>query len=418
MGWFKRLFRSNEEERGLALTPGAQNMESDSPPIPQPRLLPATRVTDPPPPATQHAPGARVSPTQEPATDSEQEGNEPTATPTPTRSGVVPLGTTAVAHPHPTSTLDPALNGAIDAALGTEPTAEDANAERFVELVAARGRPLREFMVDLALGPASAAWLPIVRPVARMLVQGAKVFEQHSMLLVLTSLSTALERVEARSYDISGQPREVLLATYERVANELPQWLDHGEEFRRREPRLVQLLLRQVPGIHQATIDKLRAAHLDSLSALRQSNPTVLVANTGLDGPRAAAILERLHAFDAERLARPVPWAEARLDIVERLRELLRLQRATQQAFHSAEHAMDREGKRTLRERRTTIGLEVSLLLVQLGEVRLVDALERLPTDRKSAWLHRFIELQGEEPLEQPAERTVSPAPQRSVAGG
>jgi hypothetical protein len=160
---------------------------------------------------------------------------------------------------------------------------------------------------------------------------------------------------------------------------------DQADRLAKREPLLVHYLLRQVPDVHQLTIDKLRAAGYGSLDALCRSSAADLVTLGRIDAARANAIARRFRSYCRER-SEP-----AREQVKPRLSALLeRLARAHAE-YERADAAEERAKKRSARNERRAASLELSLLLAQIGEIELVEGLERSPTERKIELVRRYL---------------------------
>ena len=272
-----------------------------------------------------------------------------------------------------------------------------ANAELFRQMAYNHSRPLREFMLDLSMGPATKQWIEVVRPIVENLQKGAAALQQRVFADALQRFGDALVRARREEGGrLTGDDREALLSAYEALSAELPNVFDFAGERALREPLLVDHLLRQVPGVYKTTIDKLYAAGLGSLEALCRSTTEDLVALGRLDPARADAIVERFRDYRHEKTAKVNGLEYAQEEAKEKLFSLISRLVGAQDEFRLAEASDDREGKRLARHERQAITLDITILLVQLGEVDLVEALERSPTERKVEQVRKFVaESQG-----------------------
>jgi cell division septum initiation protein DivIVA len=184
--------------------------------------------------------------------------------------------------------------------------------------------------------------------------------------------------------------RDDLVRAYGALSKALPQAFDLAKERDRREPVVVRHLLLQVPGVHKVAIDKLYAAGLASLDALCRSSVDDLVHVARLERDGADAISTRFRAYWSERASQSVLKAEEQAR--RRLSGLLEQLAVSHQEFQRAEADEDRERKRTARNARRTSALSINVLLAQLGEVDLVEELERSPTDRKIERIRTYVD--------------------------
>lgn len=267
-----------------------------------------------------------------------------------------------------------------------------ANAELFLDMVAHHARPLREFVLALSMGPATRDWLEIVRPVVLNLAKGAEALDQRDLEKTLLRFDGVLARALATpGQKIAGAVREALLEAYLPLSDAMPEAFDVQEERQQREPLLVHHLLRQVPGVHKITIDKLYAAGLGSLDALCDSSADDLVAVGRLDSTRAQGIVKRFKDYRTQHAVAPTEQEEPHGLARQQLKVLLADLTVVQHSFLEAEVAEDRAAKRNARARRHELGLEIAVVLVQMGEVDLVEVLERSSTERKLEELRRYL---------------------------
>jgi hypothetical protein len=265
------------------------------------------------------------------------------------------------------------------------------NAKLFSQMVVDHARPLREFMLELTIGPTTKQWLEVTRPATESIIKGAKALEQHDLESALSDFHKAIgDAAQSPGSKIGKVERTSLMAAYQRLASLLPSAFEFKAERDRREPLVVHHLLMQIPGVHKVTIDKLYAAGLASLEALCRSSADDLVAIGRLEMDSANAIIRRFQAYWRERTEEPLTKFEERTK--RRLRELLTELGKAHEEFERAETEEDRERKRNARNTRRDRALAMNVLLAQLGEVDLVEELERSPTERRISRVQKYIE--------------------------
>jgi hypothetical protein len=289
------------------------------------------------------------------------------------------------------------LELAIDAALGTAPpagtghgtsTAADQAALRatFEDLAVPYVAEVRGAMMELQWGEAQSSWFELARPLLRSLRKMAEPVGHTALVEALDRFDAALAQVLAPGQPAtpSGTARDALVAAYAPLRACLPRAFELEGERDRREPLIVRALLEQVSGLDPLAIEKLAAAGFGKLSALYAGRADEIAAVTGMADETAAALVARVQAF-----RQATPAGLAAVDMAAALRELSRLV-ATLRTQHTAFEGVsrswaeqDRSAKRQLRRERQISLLQITIELVRLGEVELVQRLEKLPFGRK-----------------------------------
>jgi hypothetical protein len=125
-------------------------------------------------------------------------------------------------------------------------------------------------MIDLRSGEATADWIAICDPALRSLRRAADKLDFVPLCEGLDRLSEALATAHASdSRTISGEAREPLLSRYEELVKLMPQAFALDLDRSARETIILQSLLMQVEGVRKVTIDRLYAAGLTTLEAMR-----------------------------------------------------------------------------------------------------------------------------------------------------
>jgi hypothetical protein len=315
-----------------------------------------------------------------------------------------PLGAGAVAQRPPTDSegddVDTAFERIAPAAAATQglpgSLADDAmtkaeNAKLFSQMVVGHARPLREFMLDLTIGATTKQWLDVARPAADAILKGAMALEQRDLTTALSDLATAFQNAaRAAGSKIGKTDRTAIMNAYGKLVSLLPSAFEVKGDRDRREPLVVHHLLLQIPGVQKVTLDKLYAAGLASLESLCKASAEDLVAIGRVEVDSAQAIVRRFQAYWRERAEEPLVRAEDRTK--HKLRELVAGLAKAHTEFQEAEAAEDRERKRRARMERRERALAMNVILAQLGEVDLVEELERSPTERRIERVQSYIE--------------------------
>jgi len=393
--------------------------ERGSHPAPEPRAEPERAAAPPPKPNGVHPPAPPAGPPQKASgvIESKAAGSPPPvngAAKRPDLSTTIAYGAPRAGAaapppaPVPVVVQDPAkgsLELAIDAALGTAPpagaghgtsTAADQAALRatFEDLAVPYVAEVRGAMMELQWGEAQSTWFELARPLLRSLRKMAEPVGHTTLVEALDGFDAALAQVLApgQTSTPSGAAREALVAAYAPLRACLPRAFELEGERDRREPLIVRALLEQVPGLDPLAIEKLVAAGFGKLSALYAGRADEIAAVTGMGDETAAALVARVQAF-----RRATPAGLAAVDTAATLRELSRLV-ATLRTQHAAFEGVsrswtdqDRAGKRQLRRERQLSLLQISIELVRLGEVDLVQRLEKLPFGKKIDEIEELI---------------------------
>jgi hypothetical protein len=275
-----------------------------------------------------------------------------------------------------------------------DPMTREHNADLFRQMAVGFARPVRDFMLDLVLGPTTKQWLDIARAPTQNLLKGAVEFELTDLAAALVDFGRGLEDAQnALGAMVTGVERERLLAHYEALARALPMAFDLKGERSRREPMVVHHLLLQVQGVHKLAIDKLYAAGLASLEGLGRSSVEDLMAHARLDRDGAEGIVRRFRSYLRERTEQVLERGEAK--VKQRLLALIDELKQAHEEFLHADAEEDRSAKRRARFDRRARALEMNVLLAQLGEIDLIAELERSATDRRIQRMRSYVESSG-----------------------
>jgi hypothetical protein len=286
----------------------------------------------------------------------------------------------------------PTDSGAIDAALETlfptpstpapppppESTAATDHAAvcgTFEALAVAHVRPLRTMMIELRWSEVSLEWLSLARPLLTSLAQMAEQVELPALCQAIAGFVAALDDVAARGgagEDVRGQ----LLAAYEPLVQALPDAFKLEGESDRREPIIVQALLRQVPGLEPLLIQRLYSVGLGRLETLGRASAEEIAVVAGLPLAVATAVVAK--AQEVARSEAELPDSAAR----EALKTLLRALDLAHRCYERAAEGWSPESvgaKRRYRREREQIFLQIKVVLARASEVDLALRLETLP---------------------------------------
>ncbi len=265
--------------------------------------------------------------------------------------------------------------------------------ELFSQIAAGHMRPVRDFMIELKLGDPPREWIDLVAPAVTSLGKSA---DGMGLGELRAATDVYLEALDAVSK--SGEPRvtadqaKELFVAFELLAAELPGAFDLNEERDRREPIIVQSLLRQVPDVRKVALDKLYAAGLTSLEMYYAGKPYDVAQAAGLSEELAGRIIDRFarHRLETSEGAPDLQRTHEHKELEALVTRLEEQNEAFDAASMSWSSGAVQEKKKLRKERNDTV-LELNVLLARLGEVDLVKRLERLPFQTKAEELRSYL---------------------------
>jgi hypothetical protein len=187
--------------------------------------------------------------------------------------------------------------------------------------------------------------------------------------------------------------KEDLRTAYAGLVEVMPDGFAPDGERNRREPIIVRSLLMQLSEVHPLELDQLNQAGLSSLGAFFVARPEDLAQTTGIAIGLARSIVEQFQKYRREiETTAPANGRAAERTTLIALVEELRLQHQGYERASSAWTEQANAEKKRLRGERTQTLLKLSVVLARLGEVELVDRIEKLPFERKIRALEGYID--------------------------
>jgi hypothetical protein len=264
----------------------------------------------------------------------------------------------------------------------------------FAQLAANHVRQVRDFLIDLRWSEATTEWIGICQPALRSLRRAAEKLDLDDLCGALDGFSaTLIAASSAGGRTIEGAHRDAILAGYEPLATIMPQAFVLDQDRSQREAALLQTLLLQVRDVKKVTLDKLYAAGLTTLEAMRLATPEDLAATTGISPELSTRIVEHFRAYH-ER-SRDAVHDATRTQERDHVAQLVARMRQEHDEFEAASQLWTRDAddkKKALRKAREKTLLDIQVVLARLGEVDRVKELEKLSFDRKLAFLEAFLE--------------------------
>jgi hypothetical protein len=251
-------------------------------------------------------------------------------------------------------------------------------------------------MMELELGDPPREWLQVCTPAVTSLAKSASGMSLTDLTGALKELEVALDQTaQAPGTGIEGPQREAMKKAYGRLIELLPNAFAVDEERDRREPIIVQSLLKQLPEVRKVQLDKIYSAGLNKLSMFYVAAAGDIADATGLPLQLSQRIVAQFQQY--KRRIASIPPDPGRTGEHDKLAALMGRLKQQNTAFdgYSKGWADDaaREKKRLRNERNETV-LEINVLLARLGEVGMVERLERMPFNKKTEELERYFAAQ------------------------
>jgi hypothetical protein len=252
---------------------------------------------------------------------------------------------------------------------------------------------VRDVMLELQQGDVACSWVESSKPALKSLRQMAQQLEQADLCAALDEFCAAVDAaVASGKVQVDDAGKAELNRRYQRLIELIPKAFQLDAERDRREPVIVECLLRQVPGVEKVTIDRMFAAGLSRLPVLLAANAGDIAATAGIRLDLAEAIVARFRAY---RAAKPstVAAADAAAEHKE-LRALIAALGAQHEEFNRAATGWTdeaREKKKAQRKERDQTFLQIKLTLARLGAKDRLTRLEKLPFGERIADLQRYL---------------------------
>jgi hypothetical protein len=284
-----------------------------------------------------------------------------------------------------------------EAARASGPHDQDVRATRdlFAGIASNQARPVKNFIAELQSGRATKDWIEICRPVMGSIIEAAESMDLSDEARCMVELDQALSSaLESEGHQLDGAPRDQIVSAYGELTDLLPETFVLGDDDRRRESILIHALLRQVPDVGHVTFERLYAAGITCLDALFLANETDLAATTGVPESLCARICEKVqeHRHRLEKLQTSDTERKHRERLVKALADLRRLhdefERYTTAEVSDAGYAAQ---KREARRARMSCALQLEVVLAELGELDLVEQMQKLAFVRRIEKLEEYL---------------------------
>lgn len=273
---------------------------------------------------------------------------------------------------------------------------EDAIQDLFANIAANYAKPVKNFVFELKRGTATKEWIDICRPALRSISRAAESMELKTAAKKMVDFDEALSLAQASEERVlGGEVRDLILSSYEELVEVLPQTFIIGDEEQQREGIIINSLLKQIPDLGRVTFEKLYGAGLTSLDTLFLAKKEDLAAATGIPLWLCERICNKFQQYreELEGTPRDVAQSGYRGRLVELVAELKRQHEGFERASADewANPALANE-KRKFRQNRQACVLQINVVLAEMGELDLVNEIQKLSFDRRIQRLEEYIQ--------------------------
>jgi DNA repair protein RadA len=274
-------------------------------------------------------------------------------------------------------------------------TDETAVQDLFVQIAANYSQPLRNFAFDLKRGMASKDSIDFLRSSLQMIGSAAARMDLAQTVKRITDFDEVLSMVQARSEQLlEDHVRDLILNSQQALAEVLPDVLPTDQEQQRREDLIIRSLLQQIPGVGRVTLEKLYRAGVGTLEALFLANRDDLAAATSIPVPLCERIVEKFqrHRAEAQERSQQDPPSGFQACLVSLVADL----RDRQEELDTAEVGANLNRtlaaeKRRRRQLRQNCFLQVVATLAELGEIELINKIQKLPFKQRLKRLEEHL---------------------------
>lgn len=281
----------------------------------------------------------------------------------------------------------------------TESSEEDYNSQDqqiveqlFADIAANYARPIKNFMFELKRGTATKDWVEICRPAMQGITRAAEGMGLRQAAQRMMDFEAALSLAQQNEQRVlAGEVRDLLMWCYEDLVTVMPQAFVVGEEEQLREGIIINSLLAQIPDVGRVTIEKLYRAGLTSLDTLYLARREELAVATGIAIELSERICAKFQAYRAglEASSRDVKDVGQRNRLSEFVAELKRQHEGYLRASEDPKATIE---KRDFREQRQACVLWINVLLAEVGEVDLVNELQKMSFERRIQRLEEYLD--------------------------
>jgi len=265
----------------------------------------------------------------------------------------------------------------------------------FTQMAAEYARPLKHFITELGRGTVAIDGLEICRPILQSLIGAAGSVALQEAALRMTAFEAALGQAQREPRGLADrQTRDRILANYQNLKDALPEIFELDEQDEKRDEVVLRSVLKQVPRLDRASLTRLYRTGLGSLSALLAANPEDLAAATSIPRKLCERICAKLDEYRAA--VESIPRDRGQLSFQSCLASVVRELRHQEEEIQStrprrnAKLALETERRQRLRLRQC-YSLQVIAILAELGELDLIQKIQKLSFKRRIQRLEKYL---------------------------
>jgi DNA repair protein RadA len=265
----------------------------------------------------------------------------------------------------------------------------------FADIAANYARPIKNFIFELKRGTATKDWVEICRPAMQGIMRSAEGMGMRLAAQRMMDFEAAMSLVhKSEQRTLSGELRALLLWCYEDLVKVMPQTFVIGEEEQQREGIIINSLLKQIPDVGLITIEKLYRAGLTTLDTLYLAKKDELAIATGISTELSEVICLKFRAYRLGLASNNRAVGE--LGQRSRLAKMVSELRLQHEAFvHASANEWSNpslsSAKREFRQQRQSCVLWINVLLAEVGEVDLINELQKMSFERRIQRLEGYI---------------------------
>ena len=270
----------------------------------------------------------------------------------------------------------------------------------FGDIAANYARPIKNFIFELKRGTATKDWVEICRPAMQGIMRSAEGMGLRVAAQRMMDFEAALGLVHKSEHRVlNGQLRDLLLWCYDDLVEVMPQAFVIGEEEQQREGIIINSLLKQIPDVGLITIEKLYRAGLTTLDSFYLAKKDELAIATGISAELSEVICLKFRAYRLGLASNNRGVGD--LGQRSRLAQMVSDLKLQHEAFvHASENEWSNpsltSAKREFRQQRQSCVLWINVLLAEVGEVDLVNEIQKMSFERRIERLEEYISRPSE----------------------
>ncbi len=252
-------------------------------------------------------------------------------------------------------------------------------------------RPVRSFVLELKWCEAPESWLEVCLPTLRAVKVSADKLGLADLSAGIDALVNELSALPAAKGPPGCRPRPSRKspAPTRKLCLVAPSLFGVEEERHRREPVIVQALLKQIPDLRQLELERIYGSGLSTLDTLFLAKPEDLAQTAGISIDLATQIVAVFQTYKSQ--LRGDAFA-AEQKALRSLVNQLKQEHVEYERVEKSWSEADKEAKKRLRKDRQATFQRINVVLARIGEIERMNQLERASFAQKISGLEAFLE--------------------------